>query len=51
MKTIKNIIGWVALIILTPILVPAMWIHTAYKVWYFRNIVLKHSFKPVEQLD
>lgn len=45
MKTLKKIIFWT---VLTPIITISMWIHEAYKLYYFKQ-TLARCMKPSEK--
>jgi hypothetical protein len=44
MKEIKKIFSTIGLILLAIVVYPAMIIHNAYQVWYFKNYLLNGRF-------
>lgn len=43
-KALKNVFSWIGLSLLAIVVFPAMVVHSAYQVWYFKNYLLNGRF-------
>lgn len=50
-KVLKNVFSWIGLGLLAIVVFPAMIIHTAYQVWFWKKSILDTGGRPEKLLD